>query len=209
MPASGVKSEASSRASSGFKFHVLLQPDQQIKGLQPRAPLLIFYHNFAVQYTASHSNLGWSFAVATLHTLAGRCCSVLNTNHDFAAQYTAGHSNPGWSSAVGTLLTLSRRCCLLRPMRAELLSQPQGLDVGGDHYGSKPKLPFFFLSTGWRGQQSAVHQEERWRRRLLSNAREIANQEREPELDVDVCDNPTSTAERALIALEAVTSTVL
>lgn len=131
MPASGMKSEASSRASSGFRFHVLIQPDQQIKGLQPRAPLLIFYHNFAVQYTASHSNLGWSFAVATLHTLAGRCCSVLNTNHDFAAQYTAGHSDPGWYSAVATLLTLSRRCCLLHTMRAELLSQPQGLDVGG------------------------------------------------------------------------------
>jgi hypothetical protein len=199
-----------SRASSGFRLHVLVQPDQQIKGLQPRAPLLIFYHNFAVRYTASHSNLGWSFAVATLRTLAGRYCSVLSTNHDFAAQYTAGHANAGWSPAVATRHTPSRDVAVFRqPMRAELLSQPQGLDVGGDHYGSKPKLPSSFLSTGWRGLESAVHQKERWRRRLLSIAREIANQEREPELDVDVCGNPPWTAERALITLEAVTLTVL
>jgi hypothetical protein len=59
------------------------------------------------------------------------------------------HSRPLQPWMVFAVATLFVVVVFWQPMRAELLSQPQGLDVGGDHYGSKPKLPFFFLSTGW------------------------------------------------------------
>jgi hypothetical protein len=101
-------------------FFRLLSRDRRIKGLLLCALLLISYNNFAcstLQYTASHSNPGWSCAVATRHTLSKRCCSVLATIATVrsasvllqqlclqcsAVQYTASHSNPGWSCAVAT-----------------------------------------------------------------------------------------------------------
>lgn len=118
-------------------FFRLLSRDRRIKGLLLCALLLISYNNFAcstMQYTASHSDPGWSCAVvAARHTLP-RCCSVLEqvrscallltSYNNFACstvQYTADHSNAGWSCAVATRLLC---CCNLAHSSKEMLRCP-------------------------------------------------------------------------------------
>jgi hypothetical protein len=123
-------------------FFRLLSRDRRIKGLLLCALLLISYNNFAcstLQYTASHSNPGWSCAVATRHTLPMRRCGVLATSaivrsapkplQQFCLQYCTVHSRPlqPWmvlccGKSAHSFEQVLRTAVSWQQVRAELLS---------------------------------------------------------------------------------------
>jgi hypothetical protein len=71
-------------------------------------------------------------------------------------------------------------------------------------------LDSFYSFTEWRDRSAKRSTPET---KVASSApirvREITNQHRDPELDVDTFDNKTRRQKVALIALEAITSTLL